>query len=357
MRALVYDPYADTLGGGERYVLTFILALIKMGYEVDLAWKDDGVISEAARRFDLDLSAVKIDPGAYQDLSLSAGLLARYRRTKNYDLIFWVSDGSLPYLFGRKNYIHFQVPFKKIGGNPINNFLKTQRTKKIIYNSVFTKRVVNPQLPFTSSVVLYPPIDTDSFKPGKKENIILSVARFDSPSHAKRQDMLIEAFMKLHQQKKDYQLILAGAIKGEGGEDYLSLLKQKAEKLPIKFITNPDFNELKKLYAKAKIFWHTAGYDIDENKEPEKVEHFGITTVEAMSAGAVPVVINKGGQREIITPGSGLLCNTIEELIENTVRLIDSPDELTIMSTAAIERAQIFGSKRFGDQVGKILHE
>ena len=113
--------------------------------------------------------------------------------------------------------------------------------------------------------------------------------------------MLIEAFMKLHQQKKDYQLILAAPSK-ERAEDYLSLLKQKAEKLPIKFITNPDFNELKKLYAKAKIFWHTAGYDIDENKEPEKVEHFGITTVEAMSAGAVPVVINKVVSGKLLLP-------------------------------------------------------
>ena len=158
MRALVYDPYADTLGGGERYVLTFILALIKMGYEVDLAWKDDGVISEAARRFDLDLSAVKIDPGAYQDLSLSAGLLARYRRTKNYDLIFWVSDGSLPYLFGRKNYIHFQVPFKKIGGNPINNFLKTQRTKK---------SSITLSLPSESSILSYPSPQVSFYTPNR----------------------------------------------------------------------------------------------------------------------------------------------------------------------------------------------
>ncbi|MFZ2202217.1 MAG: glycosyltransferase family 4 protein, partial [Microgenomates group bacterium] len=335
MRALVYDPYVDTMGGGERYVLTFALALVKAGYSVDLAWKDSLVVTEAARRFNLDLSAIKIDPAAYHDLSLSAGLLARYRRTKNYDLVFWVSDGSLPYLFGRKNYLHFQAPFKKIGGHPINNFIKTVQVDKLIFNSGFTSSVVKKQLPFVSSVVLYPPIDTENFKSGKKENIILSVARFDSPSHAKRQDVLIEAFKKLHQQQKDYQLILAGAVKGEGGEDYLASLKQVAGKLPIKFIPNPDFNELKKLYAKAKIFWHAAGYDIDENKEPEKVEHFGITTVEAMAAGCVPVVVDKGGQREIITPGTGYLCDSVEKMVETTVDLLNSPVDLDRISRQA----------------------
>lgn len=357
MRALIYDPYVDTMGGGERYVLTLSLALIKAGYSVDLAWKDDGVISEAARRFNLDLSGVKIDRQAYHDLSLSAGLLARYRRTKNYDLVFWVSDGSLPYLFGKRNYLHFQAPFKKIGGNLINNLVKLTRIDKLIFNSLFTAVVIKKQLPLASSVIIYPPIDTEGFKPGKKENVILSVARFDSPSHAKRQDVLIEAFKKLHHHKQDYQLILAGAIKGEGGEDYLALLRQTAKGLPVEFVPNPNFNELKKLYAKAKIFWHAAGYGIDEHKEPEKVEHFGITTVEAMSAGCVPVVIDKGGQREIVTPESGFLCHTLDELIENTVRVIDSPDELIKRSVSANGRAQIFSHENFVDQVGKILHD
>ena len=347
MKALIYDPYADTMGGGERYVLTFAAALVKAGYQVDLAWKDDTIVDQARHRFNLDLSGVKIDQQAYRDLSLSAGLLARYRRTKNYDLVFWVSDGSLPYLFGRKNYLHFQVPFKKIGGNPINNFIKTLRIKKIIFNSGFTASVIKRQLPFVSSVILYPPIDTESFKPVKKENLILSVARFDSPSHAKRQDVLIDAFRKLHQQQKDYQLILVGAVKGEGGKDYLVALKSAAGKLPIKFIPNPDFNELKKLYAKAKIFWHAAGYAIDERTDPEKVEHFGITTVEAMSAGCVPVVIDKGGQREIITPDSGFLCRSLDELVDKTNHIIDSPQELANFSKKARERSAHFSQQSF----------
>ena len=342
MKALVYDPYVDTMGGGERYVLTFSLALIKAGYRVTLAWKDGAVIADAAKRFNLDISSLKIAPQAYHDLSLSAGLLARYFRTRDYDLVFWVSDGSLPYLFGKKNYLHFQVPFKKIGGNPINNLLKTVRINRFIFNSAFTANVINGQLPLISSTILFPPIDTESFKSEKKENVILSVARFDSPSHAKRQDILIRCFERVYKKNKDYKLILAGAVKGEGGKDYLSVLQKAAEKLPVQLVSNPDFNELKKLYAKAKIFWHAAGYGVDEKMEPEKVEHFGITTVEAMAAGCVPVVINKGGQREIIVTDKGYLCGSVEEIASTTLSLINSPEKLKLMSGKAVERSKYF---------------
>lgn len=355
MKALVYDPYVDTMGGGERYVLTFSLALIKAGYHVTLAWKDTAVITEAARRFNLDISSLIIDPQAYQDLSLSAGLLARYSRTHDYDLVFWVSDGSLPYLFGKKNYLHFQVPFKKIGSNPLNNLLKTLQINRFIFNSNFTAKVIKKQLPFCSSVILYPPIDTDAFTPLKKENIILSVARFDSPSHAKRQDMLIRAFGKFYLQQKDYRLILAGAVKGEGGKDYLSVLQKEVGKLPIDIVPNPSFVELKKLYAKAKFFWHAAGYGIDETKEPEKVEHFGITTVEAMSAGAIPVVINRGGQREIINSDTGCLCDSIEEMVSSTLSLINSSEKLKRISQNAVERSKEFSINKFEKKISEII--
>lgn len=347
MKALIYDPYVDTLGGGERYVFTFALALLKAGYSVDLAWKDQSIIDQARLRFDLDLTSVRIDPEAYRDLSLSAGLLARYARTKKYDLVFWVSDGSLPYLFGRKNFIHFQVPFTKVGGNPINNLFKMLRVDRLIFNSNFTASVIKRQLPSFPSVTLYPPIDTEGFKPGKKENLILSVARFDSPSHAKRQDILIEAFKKLYSQNKNYQLVFTGAVKGEGGEDYLNSLKQAAGKLPIKFVISPDFDKLKRLYAKAKFFWHASGYGIDEGVEPEKVEHFGISTVEAMSAGVVPVVIDKGGQREIITGETGFLCQSTDEIVASTLSLINSPEKLKSMSENAIARAKNFSQENF----------
>ena len=45
-----------------------------------------------------------------------------------------------------------------------------------------------------------------------------------------------------------------------------------------------------------------------------RVEHFGISVVEAMAAGAVPLAVGKGGVGEIITPGeNGILWDTVAD--------------------------------------------
>lgn len=352
-KALIYDPYLDTMGGGERYVLTAASALKSAGYLVTFAWPDKRTLSQGVNRFNLN-SDFACDAIAF-DVFARGSLPSKWNLTRQYDLVFFVSDGSLPFLFGKRNLVHFQVPFTKIGGNFFINLIKGLFIRQLVFNSNFTAGIIKKQLAFSSSVVLYPPIDTESFVPGKKENLILSVSRFDSPSHAKRQDILIEAFKKLHQENKSFELILTGGLKG--GEEYLTSLKTSAGNLPIRFIPNPDFGELKKLYAKAKIFWHAAGYDIDELKQPEKVEHFGITTVEAMSAGVVPVVINKGGQREIVTSDTGYLCDSVEEMILATISLIESPEKLKLISENAVVRAKEFSSERFIRQVSDLVEE
>ena len=80
-----------------------------------------------------------------------------------------------------------------------------------------------------------------------------------------------------------------------------------------------------------------------------------MTTIEAMSAGAMPVVINSGGQREIVSHGvNGLLWNDLQALAEHT-RLLTADARLrqrlgarASASTAKFNRAA-FNSKM--DQV------
>lgn len=352
-KALIYDPYIDTLGGGERYVLTFALGLIKNGYDVTLAWPAINDLLAAQSRFGLDLSKVILDQNIFELCSQKTDYAERLKFTKDYDLIFWVSDGSLPFLFSKNNLIHFQIPFKKLGSNNIINNLKTVFIHKFVYNSEFTQNVLEKSLQKDKGFVLYPPIDTDNFKPGQKEKIILSVARFDSPSHSKRQDVLIEAFRTLSEKTNGYKLILAGGLVGDDAT--VKKLKNQAKDLKVEFITNPDFTELKDLYAKAKFFWHAAGYEIDEAKDPEKVEHFGMTTVEAMSAGCVPVVIAKGGQKEIVDIDSGVLCSTPTQISLETLRLISDPVAWKRMSSSAIKRSTVFSIEEFNKKIPELL--
>src|SRR5207248_6507126 len=105
---------------------------------------------------------------------------------------------------------------------------------------------------------------------------------------------------------------------------------------------------LRELFGRARIFWHATGLGDDTDAHPELAEHFGISTVEAMAAGCVPVVINKGGQPEIVEHGkSGFVWNTLDELKQYTQLLADDPSLWKQMSAAARERARGFARERF----------
>lgn len=352
-KALLFDPYLDTLGGGERYFISFALGLQKYGYDVEIAWKDKNDLSQAEKRFGLDLSKLIVNQDAYKLCAGKSSIIERYQLTHQYDLVFWVSDGSVPLLFSANNLVHFQVPFTKLGGNFLINWVKSLFIHRLVYNSEFTREVIERHLEKDKGFVLYPPIDTDQFKSGKKEKIILSVARFDSPSHSKRQDILIRAFRELNTKASNYQLYLAGGLKGK--KEVLDQLVKLAHGLPVKFFINPDFAELKTLYSKANYFWHAAGYGIDDHLEPEKVEHFGMTTAEAMSSGCVPVVIEKGGQKEIIQKGSGLLFEDIPDLVNQTLRLIKDKELTDSYRRSAIKRSTRYSIKSFNQKIGQLL--
>ena len=78
---------------------------------------------------------------------------------------------------------------------------------------------------------------------------------------------------------------------------YVDRLNKKAKGFNVFIHPNLPFKDLKKMYGQSSIYWHAAGYG---ETDPTKMEHFGITTVEAMAGGCVPIVINLGGQKEIV---------------------------------------------------------
>ncbi len=353
--AVIYDPYLDTLGGGERYSLTVADILSTLGWKVLLAWDNPDILKAARKRFSLNLHNISINLEYFRLFSQKTNLIARHKALKGLDLTFVVSDGSIPILFGDQTILHYQIPFTKINQFSLVNKLKLFSIKHIVVNSQFTKKVIDKTLGITRSKILYPPVDVDAFKNKvKKEKIILNVGRFTSPSHSKRQDVLISSFKTLYDQGlKDWKLILAG---GKFGQDSnLEDLKKLALGYHIDFVTNPDFAELKELYAKASLYWHAAGFEVDEVINPEAVEHFGITTVEAMSAGCVPLVINKGGQKEIVGPDVGYLWDNPNQLIEQTKLLTNNPAKLNRLALASVQLAGKFSIQSFRKQLISLI--
>lgn len=352
MKAGIYDPYLDTLGGGERYTLTFANDLAQMGYRVDVFWHDKSIGEEIKERFGFGVDRLN-----FTDNLFVKDKKTRQNLMKGYDLIFFVSDGSIPLLAAKKNILHFQVPFHGVGGRSLLNLLKLRKIDLIVCNSFFTKKVIDKEYGVRSEV-LYPPVDVESFKPLKKENLIINVGRFTNLMHSKRQDVLAKSFIKMCDEQKEkvkgWKLVLIGADKE--GKEYVSDLKKMAKGYPIEILTNPHFNDLKQLCGQAKIFWTAAGFGFDEEKQPEKMEHFGITTVEAMASGCVPVVINKGGQKEIIEEGkNGLLWDEEKQLIDKTLGLMENKNEWSELSRAAQKRSLIFSRKEFYERIKKLV--
>ncbi len=203
--------------------------------------------------------------------------------------------------------------------------------------------------------ILYPPVGVVDFAPGEKANIILSVGRFfGAGGHSKRHDALIEAFKRmLAEGLRGWELHLVGN-RGTRPVDaeYFAGLERAAAGTPIKLRPDLPYAELKRLYAKSAIYWHASGYGEDVSKNPVKFEHFGITTVEAMAAGCVPVVINRGGQPELVSEGvDGALWETMDELVSWTREIIADDEARERLAAAAVKSAGRFSEERFRDRL------
>ncbi|MBU4449927.1 MAG: glycosyltransferase, partial [Actinobacteria bacterium] len=121
-----------------------------------------------------------------------------------------------------------------------------------------------------------------------------------------------------------------------------------SENFPIKVLTNIDWDKLVELFSRSLIFWHASGMGEDESRHPEKFEHFGITTVEAMASGCIPVVINKGGQTEIIQNGyNGFLFESWAELKEITLKICSGNTDFNSIKENAAKSSKKFSSVNF----------
>lgn len=351
MRALFFSPYLDILGGGELYTLSWAKFLNQKGYEVTLAWHHPAILRKIKERFNFNLKNVEVNPSFYDLFSKKTPVKEKYRRTRNFDFIFYLSDGSIPFLFGKKNFIHFQVPFTKRPDSRLINLLKFRFINKVICNSRFTKSFIDKTYQVNSQVIY--PYAQKVFSPGAKKDVILSVGRFDKTVNQKKQEVLITAFAMLSKKIKGWQLVLAG---GSQDKKRLENLQRQSRGMAIKIMPNIPFKKLVRLYSQAKIYWQATGFGEELKREPERAEHFGITVVEAMRSGVVPVVFNGGGMPEIVEQQkNGFLFNDLKELNTCTEQLMSLEDKRKSLAEAAKKRAEIFSEKNFYSQIDKLL--
>lgn len=357
MRTAIYSPYLDTFGGGEKYMMTIAEALSGSGNYVVEVLLDRNLDSlggiylkdKLSQQFALNLNRVNFIKAP---IGKDSSFLERAFFLKHYDILFYLTDGSIFYPTSGRNILHIQSPLVGQPAKSIWGKLKLRGWDLIIYNSRFTQEHSEKNWPIKSEIV-YPPIDTDTIKPLEKKKYILSVGRFFGYLKDKKHEILIKIFRELFKTGKinEWSLHLVGSA-GKGDMDYLKKLQALTKGLPVKFYPNLGYDELINLYGQSSIYWHASGYEEDD---PTKMEHFGISTVEAMAGGCVPVAIGKGGQLEIIENRvSGFLWETLESLKELTFKLINEDRLREQMSLNAIDRSKNFSKNKFEESVLRI---
>lgn len=149
---------------------------------------------------------------------------------------------------------------------------------------------------------------------------------------------------------KDWRLYVVGGCE-DSQKPYLQQVQAAGAGLPVEVIANAPRATVERLLSTSSVFWSATGYGEDEQKSPWASEHFGMTTVESMAGGCVPVVIDRAGQKEIVREGvDGFRWSTPEQLIALTSRVAGDEELRARLSASAVERAEDYSEAAFADR-------
>ncbi|XP_044462477.1 GDP-Man:Man(3)GlcNAc(2)-PP-Dol alpha-1,2-mannosyltransferase-like [Mangifera indica] len=199
---------------------------------------------------------------------------------------------------------------------------------------------------------VYPPCDTSELQVLPLERPtecpkIISVAQFrPEKAHPLQLEAFSLAMRKLDADLPQPKLQFVGSCRNKSDEERLQNLKDKAIELKVdgdvEFHKNVKYRDLLTLLGGAVAGIHSM---IDE--------HFGISVVEYMAAGAIPIAHNSAGPRMDIVleedgQPTGFLVQNAEEYADAILQVVRMPEtERLAMAAAARRRAGRFSAQRF----------
>ncbi len=361
----IYDHTSHLIGGGQKYGFTVAYALQEM-FDITLIANREITHQDIIDWYHLDLASckIKIIPIPFFDdpdtVHLDPGRVTVRtenpfhiigRESGNYDFFINNSMNEKVYPLSNVSSLICHFPERR----PRDYFYADQYTH-VIYNSNYTAGWIEKKWKFTPHKHIYPPVDmAPQDHSTQKENIILSVARFEEGGSKKQLEM-VRTFTKLNRRFPElfnsWRLVLAGGSGNPDENPYLNSIKEhirKSDTPNIQLMVNCPGDDLKEMYRKASIFWHLCGLD---QTDPALVEHFGMTIVEAMQNRVVPIVFDGGGQREIVEQDvSGFRISSTAQLITSVLKIIRDSQLREKLAANAIERSQLFSRETFETRV------
>ena len=329
----IYNTYWSTYGGGEKHALF-------TGKESTVYSKSDNfyLISESnfckktlEERFNIDLSKFKIIYFDYINSDL----------TKKFDV--FINSTFLSNLVSKAKKSIYIVSFPQM-------FVTKKFLKSYIFlsNSWLSTLYISKywgKIGVEKSVSFFPVFGiTNLFgidQKNKKVKNFVQIGRFqNNGGHLKRQDVTIKAFKK--NKLINSRLVLIGS--DNSSPSYRRNLLKLSEKSNIDFYFDAKFKIVSKHLSKSFFYISSAGSGEFEEENPEKLEHFGITILEAGLYGCIPIVYSQGGPAKIIESlGVGYKFTTLGELVD-VINLLSSMDtsELVKISRKTVKSSRFF---------------
>ncbi len=176
----------------------------------------------------------------------------------------------------------------------------------------------------------------------KRPKTIGVVSRLE---HIKGMDLVVPAFAQIRACHPEMRLLVVG----DGSQRGLMEKQCKDFRLPeesVEFTGRKPQAELQDCYDR-----------IDILLMPSRSEGFGLTAIEAMARGCVPVVADTGGLPEVVQDReSGVVHSpeSIEDIAEKAVSLIESPGLYPAFSAKALERAKEFSRQQYRQLIAEL---
>lgn len=227
----------------------------------------------------------------------------------------------------------------------MDTYDKMMLNTTVITNSKYSSKAIFDAYGLSKIIILYPPVDVEKFRnisfsssssstqKDNREDYILVISRIE-PS--KKLENAIALAKMLKDKKIGKGMIIVGNLEPFYFE-YSQQLKKMIKSLDledyIKLEIDASLEKLLSLLKISNVFFH-----------PRSGEHFGMSIVEAMSSGLVPIVTDEGGQTEFVP--TKYQYHTIEQAVDIVKSALDIPNSERVSISDSVMKFSISNYKK-----------
>src|SRR6267143_303695 len=364
MKVLLIHPRLSVKGGGERVAIHSILAATKAGHEVSLLSEEFDEASFAdfygcpglfdkVDRFYYPAFKPVLGPRflLYQRLIYHWLRIRKAVSRDSFDIVLSTQDiGYVPstqapviqYCYFPEYFSHMQTgssPVWRLYYRPASTYYRNRVRRVGILLSVsdFTRGFVAKKWERDSKTV-YPPCPVEDYSEftnvKSRENLVVTIGRIVPEKR-------FHLFIELARIVPKTRFVAIGSLSDETSAYYDQLKKSAPEN--VSFVLSP-LRKVRDILGRALAYVQCA-----------EDEHFGITIVEAMAAGCVPIVHDSGGPKEIVTSDVGFRWSNLSVAARQIVMLAENDSLRRELSATASVRARQFRPEVFESEMTRIL--